>query len=70
MVRDHRNHKPPWIKGVIQDCLGPVTYKVQIGDLLWKRHVDQLRSLARSKVTDKESLSGMPVLDDGFACIM
>lgn len=49
MVKDYRNRKRPWIKGVIQDRLGPVTYRVMVGDLFWKRHVDQLRSLAGSK---------------------
>ena len=53
MVKDYRDRNQPWIKGVIQDRLGPVTYCVQVGCLFWKRHVDQLRSLAGSKVADK-----------------
>ena len=40
-----------------------MTYRVQVGYLLWKRHVDQLRSLAGSKVADTESLSEMPEVD-------
>lgn len=28
MVRDYRDRKRSWIKGVIQDRLGPVTYQV------------------------------------------
>ena len=60
MVRDCRNRKSPWIKGVIQDRSGPVTYRVQVGDLLCKCQVDQLRSLAGSKVADTESLSEVP----------
>ena len=44
MVRDYRDRKRSWIKGVIQDRLGPVTYKVTVENLFWKRHVDQLRS--------------------------
>ena len=55
MVRDYRDRKRAWIKGVIQDRLGPVTYQVMARNLFWKRHVDQLRSLASSKVADTES---------------
>ena len=43
--------------GVVQDRLGPVTYRVQVGKLLWKRHIDQLRELAGSKVADVEPKS-------------
>ena len=31
------------IRGVIVNKLGPVTYQVQVGNLLWKRHLDQIR---------------------------
>ena len=65
MVRDYRDRKRPWIKGVIQDRLGPVTYQVMVGNLFWKRHVDQLRSLAGSKVADTESKAEIP-LDDAY----
>ncbi|PFX15928.1 Uncharacterized protein K02A2.6 [Stylophora pistillata] len=30
MVRDYRDRKRPWIKGVVQDRVGPVTYHVMI----------------------------------------
>ena len=52
MVKDYRQRKDPWIRGVIQMRLSPITYRVQVGDLFWKRHVDQLRSLAGSRVAD------------------
>ena len=32
--------------------MGPVTYKVQVNDLIWKRHVDQLRDLNGVQFTD------------------
>ena len=54
MVKDYRQRTDPWI-GVIQIRLSPVTSRVQVGDLFWKQHVDQLRSLARSKVADNVS---------------
>lgn len=33
MVRDYRDRERPWIKGVIQDCLGPVTFRVIVDQL-------------------------------------
>ena len=50
MVKDFRNRGTTWTKGVVQDRLEPVTYRVQAGKLLWKRHIDQLRELVDSKV--------------------
>ena len=46
MVRDYRDRKRPWIKGVIQDRLGPVTYELTciVGNLFWKRYANLLRS--------------------------
>ena len=57
MAKDYRNRGSVWTKGVIQDRLGPVTHPVQVGKLLWKRHIDQLRELVGSKVADVEPKS-------------
>ena len=57
MAKDYRNRGSVWTKGVIQDRLGPVTYRVQVEKLLWKRHIDQWRELAGSKVADVEPKS-------------
>ena len=57
MAKDYRNRGSAWTKGVVQDRLGPVTYRVQVGKLLWKRHIDQLRELAGSKIADVEPKS-------------
>lgn len=54
MVKDYCKRGSAWVKGVIQDRLGPVTYRVQAGELLWKGHIDQLRELAGSKEADVE----------------
>ena len=43
--RDYRQQKKPWINAVVIKKLGPVTYLVQVRDLVWKRHIDQLRNL-------------------------
>jgi hypothetical protein len=42
LVKDYRDNEK-WIRGVIVNKLGPVTYQVQVGNLLWKRHIDQTR---------------------------
>ena len=64
MAKDYRNRGSVWTKGVIQDRLGPVTYRVQVGNLFWKRHIDQLRELAGSKVADAEPKSSeLPEVD-------
>jgi len=60
MVKDYRNRKPPCIKGVIQDRFGPFTYRVTVRDLFWKRHVDQLRSLAGLKVAETITTAETP----------
>ena len=43
LVRDYRDSNK-LVRGVIVRKLGPVTYRVQVGDLLWKRHIDQIRA--------------------------
>lgn len=42
LVKDYRDNEK-WIRGVIVNKLGPVTYQAQVGNLLWKRHIDQTR---------------------------
>ena len=42
MVRDHRNQTETWKTGVMAK-LGPLTYHVEVDDLVWKRHINQLR---------------------------
>ena len=44
MVRDYRGSKISWIRGRIARKLGPVTYRVNIGGMMWKRHIDQIRT--------------------------
>lgn len=46
-VRDYRKvNKPTWIKARIIDVLGPRNYACKIlgEDIVWKRHIDQIRS--------------------------
>ncbi|CAC5424360.1 unnamed protein product [Mytilus coruscus] len=37
---------------VIVHKLGPVTYQVQVGDLVWKRHIDQIREFVPQENKD------------------
>jgi len=34
--------EPKWLPGHIVEQIGSVSYKVQVSDYLWRRHVDQL----------------------------
>ena len=35
--------EPRWLAGTVVEETGPVSYRVQVGEMLWKRHVDQIR---------------------------
>ena len=48
MVRDFRPHTSKWMKGVVIQQLGPVTYTVEVEGKLLKRHVDHLRQWSGS----------------------
>jgi len=74
LVRDYRGRAETWITGVIVKSLGPVTYRVQVDNLLWKRHVDQLRSVtsrsvATSSATDDMCAYDSLVDDDAIPCV-
>ena len=49
-IRNYRNSHNPWTKGVIISKLGPVPYRVQVEDFIWKRHIDQLKDLSGTKI--------------------
>ena len=58
MVRDFRPNACKWMKGVVVQQLGPVTYTVEVEGKLLKRHVDHLRQW-----TELASSSGTSVND-------
>lgn len=43
LTHDLRRGKDKWAVGTIIKRTAPLTYSVRVGDLFWKRHVDQLR---------------------------
>ncbi|CAC5384112.1 unnamed protein product [Mytilus coruscus] len=51
LVRDYRDNNK-WKQRVIVHKLGPVTYQVQVGDLVWKRHIDQIREFVPQENKD------------------
>ena len=53
MVKDYCARQSKWTKGVVQHRIGPVTDRVQVGNLVWTRHLNQLSSIAGSKVADQ-----------------
>lgn len=46
LVRDYRKNTDSWIRGVILKQFSPVTYQVQCGQYVWKRHMDQILDLS------------------------
>jgi transposase InsO family protein len=54
LVRDYRQKKESWICGVVTRKLSPCTYIVEVDDLVWKRHIDQLRSLDGQLLENKQ----------------
>ena len=34
--------EPKWLRGVIIEQTGPISYRVSVGDDIWRRHLDQL----------------------------
>ncbi|XP_045188111.1 uncharacterized protein K02A2.6-like [Mercenaria mercenaria] len=53
-IRDYRQSTEKWVDGIIVHQLGPVTYKVKVGDLIWKRHVDQIRMREPEVIVDNQ----------------
>ena len=51
-TRDYRGFSEKWVHGIILHQLGPVTYKVKVDDLVWKRHVDQIHHREPSVTVD------------------
>ena len=41
--------EPKWLKGTVLEKAGPVSYKVQVGDRIWRRHVDLLSAESTTK---------------------
>ena len=53
-VRNYRGN-PKWVQDEIVQIQGPLTYKVQVKDMIWKRHVDQLQACTTTQETAENS---------------
>ena len=75
LTKDYRHRTSTWITGVVTERLSPCSYHVTVGDLVWKRHIDQLRPIDGSLLKDNkgETDMDMSTLTDSsispFACI-
>lgn len=50
MVQDYRKRQDPRVKGKVVAKLGLLTYRVQVKEFIWKRHIDQLKDLSGTKI--------------------
>ena len=54
---------PKWLPGTIIEKTGPVSYRVQVRDQVWRRHTDQLLSSQLSPTDDTAGESQMTDTD-------
>ena len=58
------NHKgdPKWVPGIIQEKLGRTSYRVSVGDKIWRRHADQILEFRPQTETntDIDVFGGLP----------
>ena len=53
-VRDYRAKPHKWVTGTINAKTGPLSYKVNVGGQIWRRHVDQLKDTAAPETEARE----------------
>ena len=60
-VRNLRG-QPKWLEGTIIEKTGPVSYKVTVGDQVWRRHADQLldREFDLTITEDTDNVTTVP----------
>ncbi|KAL9984702.1 hypothetical protein ACROYT_G007028 [Oculina patagonica] len=62
LVQNFRG-EPKWLGGVITEQTGPVSYKVLVGDQLWKRHIDQMHQKHEDSLNGTTEVSVTPSND-------
>ena len=63
LVQNFRG-EPKWLDGTVTEQTGPVSYKVLVGDQLWKRHIDQMHQKHGSQIVHPnrgENVSVTPI---------
>ena len=57
MLAENFRSGQKWLPGKILKCLGPLTYRVKVGQFVWKRHMDQLLP---SHIQEQPDQTAMP----------
>ena len=39
---ENNKPEPKWVVGTVLETLGNISYRIQVGNQIWKRHVDQM----------------------------
>jgi hypothetical protein len=66
-ARNYVNGKEKWVPASIVEIAGPLNYKVQLNnEVIWTRHVDQLRTRVQNMYKDVESLNDHNFEDDEY----
>ena len=39
---ENTKSEPKWVLGTVLEKLGDISYRIQVGHQIWKRHIDQL----------------------------
>ena len=50
-VRDYRANSEKWANGRIHSQTGPLSYKVDVNDTVWRRHIDQIVGTSKDQPT-------------------
>ena len=62
LVQNFRG-EPKWIEGTVAERTGPVSYRVIVGDQIWKRHVDQIREKTHANRDPERTSSPLTDID-------
>ena len=67
LVENNRpDHEPKWVVGTVLEKLGDISYRVQVGTQVWKRHVDQL---LQTTITQVNTEAHNENADDVISCL-
>ena len=58
---ENNKPEPKWVVGTVVEKLGDISYRVQIGNQVWKRHIDQL---LQTTITQANTDTNNDITDD------
>ena len=58
---ENNKPEPKWVVGTVVEKLGDISYRVQVGNQVWKRHVDQL---LQTTITQANTDTNNDITDD------